>query len=328
MTTLKKLAGFILTACIFTTSINAQSKNEAIEAYNQGVGLMKTDTKGAINSFEKSIQISEQVGDSAADLKDKAIAVLPDLYYQLAYKSYTDKNIPGAVKASKKTIEVAKKYNNDKSKERAETLLTQLYVLQGSTYFKNNENEKALSAFDSALLVNPGFTKALLNKALIYRKMDNAQLFGETIDKFIEKSGDDTVQTQQAKKLAVDYYRTSGAKANQAKKVDEALNFLNTAGKYGEDKDVYYQLANIYNKQKKFDEAAENAQKGLDLETGAADAKAKFYYELAVALAGKGETENACANFKNALYGPFLAPSKAQMTNLKCGTPAASAATK
>jgi hypothetical protein len=61
-----------------------------------------------------------------------------------------------------------------------------------------------------------------------------------------------------------------------------------------------------------------NAQKGLDMETGAAEAKAKFYYQLGVAQAGKLENAKACESFKNAMYGAFLEASKAQRTNLKC----------
>jgi tetratricopeptide (TPR) repeat protein len=158
----------------------------------------------------------------------------------------------------------------------------------------------------------------MLNKALVYRKIDNSAQFSETIDKVLEKTGDDTTTATQAKKLAADYFRLAGTKANTAKKFDESISLLNTALKYNEDKDVYYQLANVFNKQKKFNEAAESAQKGLDLESGAANEKAKYFYELAVAQAGKGDKENACANFKNSSYGQFLTASKAQITNLKC----------
>ena len=114
MITMKKLSGLAVVASIFIGSMQAQSKNEAIAAYNAGVGLMTTDVPGAINSFEKSIQISEQVGDSAVEIKDKAIAVLPDLYYKQALKLYNDKN-PGAKSAAKSTISVAEKYKNDKT---------------------------------------------------------------------------------------------------------------------------------------------------------------------------------------------------------------------
>ena len=62
----------------------------------------------------------------------------------------------------------------------------------------------------------------------------------------------------------------------------------------------------------------EYAQKGLDLETGDAEAKAMFYYQLGVAQVGKGDTAAACESFKNAVYGPFAEAAKAQRTNLKC----------
>lgn len=322
MTTIKRLAGIVAVTALFTWSVQAQTKNEAIEAYNEGVGLMKTDTQGAINAFEKSVQIAEQVGDSAADLKEKTIAILPDLYYQKAYKAYTNKDMAGAISASKETIAAADKYKNDKTKERAVTLLTQLYMVQGSNYFKNNQNNEAIAAFDSAMIVNPDNAKALLNKALVYRKLDDPDKFSATIDEFIEKGKSDAAQVDQAKKLAIDYFKAIGGKANQTKKYDDAIKALTQSTKYGEDKDVYYQLAMANNGKKNFDEAADFAQKGLALETGAADAKAKFYYELAVAQAGKGDKDNACANFKNAQYGPFATAAKAQQTNLKCATPA------
>jgi len=93
---------------------------------------------------------------------------------------------------------------------------------------------------------------------------------------------------------------------------------LNKAAKYGDDKDLFYYFADVYNKQKNYDKGIESAQKGLALETGADDAKAKFYFQLALAQAGKGQTAEACASFKSAMFGPFAEPSKVQSTNLKC----------
>ena len=161
---------------------------------------------------------------------------------------------------------------------------------------------------------------SIYNKALIYKGLDIAPKFTESIDLYIEKlkPAGDTVKIEQARKIARDYFRIAGGKANQANKLADALNSLNLASKYGVDKNIYYQFANVYNKQKKFAVAAENAQKGLALETGTPEDKAKFYYELGSAQAGKGETANACESFKNSMFGPFLQASKAQRTNMKC----------
>jgi len=123
---------------------------------------------------------------------------------------------------------------------------------------------------------------------------------------------------KQASTMALEYFRAAGSQANQANNLDEALSLLNKAAKYGDDKDLFYYFADVYNKQKNFDSGAEYARKGLAMETGAPEAKAKFYFQLGLAQAGKGQNAEACASFKNSMFGAFAAPSKAQRTNLKC----------
>jgi tetratricopeptide (TPR) repeat protein len=316
-----KFAGLILVCAVLHGNIFAQEKNDAIKAFNESVTLMKADPVSAIGAFENCIKICEQVGDSANDVKAKAIKVLPDLYYQKASDLLLmDKKINESLTASKVALTMAKKYDSPKTIENTQKIMIQAYSAMGSAFFASNETDKAIQAYDSALTINPDHQASIFNKAMIYRKLNNTPKFGETIDLYISKlkPDEDAAKIAQANKAALDYYRIAGGKANQANKLADALSLLNTANKYGIDKDVYYQFANIYNKQKKFSDAGENAQKGLDLETGAPEAKAKFYYELAVSQVGKGEKENACETFKNSLYGPFMEASKAQRTNLKC----------
>ena len=123
---------------------------------------------------------------------------------------------------------------------------------------------------------------------------------------------------KQASKLALEYFRAFGSQANQANKLDDAIAMLTKAAKYGDEKNLFYYFADVYNKKKNFASGAEYAQKGLALETGDAEAKAKFYFQLALAQAGKGQTADACVSFKNAMYGAFAEPSKVQRTNMKC----------
>jgi tetratricopeptide (TPR) repeat protein len=318
---ISKFTGLIVLFAVLQVSMFAQGKNDAIKAFNEGVQMMKADPVSAIGAFENCISICEQVGDSANAIKEKAAKVLPDLYYQKASDLLLmDKKIDESLKASKTALAVAKKYDSPKTVENTQLIMIQAYSAKGSALFAGNEADKAIQVYDSALMINPDHQASIYNKAMIYRKLNNSPKFGETIDLYISKlkPGEDDAKIGQAKKVAVDYFRIAGGKANQANKMADALSLLNTASKYGEDRDVYYQFANIYNKQKKFTEAAVNAQKGLDMETGTPEAKAKFYYELAVSQVGKGETANACETFKNSMYGPFLQASKAQRTNLKC----------
>jgi len=319
----KRIAGimFALVAAI-SMNVSAQEKNDAINLFNQGVEQMKVNDPNALETFEKCVAMCEQIGDSAADIKAKAATVIPDLYYKKAYNLLvTDKKVNESIQASKTTLKIAEKYDDPNVIESSQKLLVQAYTSMASGYVTAKENEKAILVFDSMLAINPDHTPSLYNKALMYRGLDNTAKFTETIDLYISKvmATGDTSNIAKANKVARDYFRIAGGKANQANKLTEALASLNTALKYGIDNNVYYQLASVYNKQKKFDLAAENAQKGLSLEPlTTPEAKAKYYYELGTAQAGQGKTSEACATLNNAMYGQFLQAAKAQRTNMKC----------
>jgi tetratricopeptide (TPR) repeat protein len=321
MKIMNKITGILILSAIIGANLNAQTRNDVINAYNEGAKAMQTDVKTAIDAFEKVVVLSDQVGETAADLKQKAVQVLPGLYVKLASNSLNEKKpAPETIKAAKKAVAASDKYGSAPNKENASKILVQGYYNLGTEFFTKKDYKNALLAFDSLLVINPAYLNAIYNKALIFKGQNNATAFEENIDLFIEKakSVNDSVKVKQASKLALEYFRASGSQANQANKLDEAIGMLNKAAKYGNDKDLFYYFADVYNKQKNFSSGAEYAQKGLALETGAAEAKAKFYFQLAMAQAGKGQTADACASFKNAMYGPFAEPSKVQRTNLKC----------
>ena len=315
------IAGLLALSAVIGTNVNSQTRNDVITFYNEGAKAMQTDVPAAITAFENVVTTADKVGEEAADLKQKAVQVLPGLYYKLAAAALNEKK-PAVeiISASKTAIAASEKYGNTSNKEKSQKVLVQGYNNLAVDYFSKNDFEKALLTIDSLLVINPDYVNAIYNKALIYIKQDNAEAFEKTIDGYLEKvkTTNDTIKTQKASTLALEYFRSAGSKASQANKLDEALASLNKSAKYGDDKDLFYFFADVYNKKGNFVSGAEYAQKGLDLETGSAEAKAKFFYQLAVAQVGKGQTAEACASFKNALYGPFAEASKAQRTNLKC----------
>jgi len=315
------IAGFLALSAIIGTTVNSQTRNDVITFYNEGAKAMQTNVPAAIAAFENVVTTSDKVGEEAADLKQKAVQVLPGLYYKLAATALNEKKPAAEIISSSKTaIAASEKYGNTSNKEKAQKVLVQGYNNLAVDYFSGNDFEKALLTIDSLLLINPDYVNAIYNKALIYIKQDNDDAFEKTIDLYLEKvkTANDTIKTQKASTLALEYFRSAGSKANQANKLDEALTVLNKSAKYGDDKDLFYFFADVFNKKGNFDNGAEYAQKGLDMEAGNAEAKAKFFYQIAVAQVGKGQTAEACASFKNALYGPFAEASKAQRTNLKC----------
>ena len=302
-------------------SLNAQDRNEVIAVYNEGAKAIQTDVPAAIAAFEKVITLSDQVGETANDLKQKAVQVLPGLYYKLAATAYNEKK-PAVeiIAASKLAAAMAEKYESKTHGENSKKILVNGYYKLATDYFSANDYDNAMLAFDSVLALNSDHIASIYNKALIYRNRDEADSYEQTVDLFLSKLDPekDADKATQAKGAALEYFRAAGSKANSANNLDEALTLLTKAAKYGDDKTLFYFFADVYNKKSNFTEGAAYAQKGLDLETGDAEAKAMFYYQLAVAQAGQGNTAAACESFKNAQYGPFAEAAKAQRTNMKC----------
>jgi tetratricopeptide (TPR) repeat protein len=318
---LKNVAGILAITALFGTTLKGQDRNDVIKSFNDGAKAQQTDVKAAIAAFENVITLSDKVGETAADLKQKAVQVLPGLYAKLASNAITEKK-PAAevIKLAKDAVKAADKYPSANGKEGASQVLVKGYYALGIEYFSKKDYDHALQSFDSLLAINPNFNSAIFNKALIFSAQSNSASFEQTIDTYIDrmKTARDSAKVKQASSKALEYFRAQGSKANQANKLDEALDLLNKASKYGTDKDVFYFFSDVYNKKKNFNDGAVNAQKGLDLETGAPEAKAKFYFQLGLAQAGKGQTAEACATFKNAMFGPFAEPAKAERKNLKC----------
>ena len=94
MKIMRKIAGILIVSAIIGANLNAQTRNDVINAYNEGAKAMQTDVKTAIEAFEKVVVLSDQVGETAADLKQKAVQVLPGLYVKVA-SNYPDRKKTG-----------------------------------------------------------------------------------------------------------------------------------------------------------------------------------------------------------------------------------------
>ena len=173
---------------ISTTTIKAQGRNDVIKAYNEGASAVQTDPLAAIKAFENVVTLSKQVGDSAADLRQKAVKVLPSLYYNVASDAFTAKKPASEViVAAKKAVAAAEKYENATTKQNANLLLIKAYNTLAGDYFSKDDYKNALASFDSVLMINPDYASTIYNKALIYMKQANSDDFEKTIDLYISK---------------------------------------------------------------------------------------------------------------------------------------------
>jgi tetratricopeptide (TPR) repeat protein len=306
---MKRILVLISLTLAMTISLSAQTKNDAVEAYNKGVDLMAADPASAIKAFEECIKISLQLGEEGEETMELAELQLPGLYYEVALKLFRERKIAEAVTSFETAVEVAEKYKDSEFKSRSETVLHQLYFTRGNEFFRNNEDDKALEYFNKSLSINPSYARAYLGKGLVFRKQEKTPEFAEAMDMAIEsglQSNDERTVTT-ASNTARDYFLVRAVRAKDRNDFAESYSLIESALKYdNKSTETYFLLAVISNAQSKWDEAINAINQGLDLlEDASNEDKAKFYFEMGNSYVGKDDIENACKAFKNAAYGLF-----------------------
>lgn len=322
MISVKNVKGLVL-VMLFSISITgfSQSMKEAVDAFNEGASLTKSNPDGAITAFEKCINISEKLGDEGNDTKEKAEQQLPLLYYTVALNSYKKKDFETAIAGLNEAKTVADKYGNKEISTKSKKIIPQFYYAKGSSEYKSKEYETALASLDKAAELNPKYAKPYLVKASIYKAQNDTENLLAACDKAIEiGSSSDKKTAESAMKLAKNTTFNNAVKAIGAKNWVEAETNLKKSIEYGNDTpDVHYQLGKVYVAQKEWDPAIASLNTAIQGDQGDAVAKAKYYYELGNAFVGKGDNTSACDSFKKAQHGEYAQNAKYQIeTVLKC----------
>lgn len=313
-----------MAAAIIMISVSAfsQSMKEAVDAFNKGASLAKTDPDGAIVAYENCIKIASQLGEEGAETKADAEGQLPLMYFKSAVNKYKKKDFDGAITGFEKTKKVADKYGNKELSSKSDRIIPQVYYAKGSTFYKKKDFEAAMVSIDKAIELNPKYAKPYLVKASIYKNQGDEEKFLEACDKGLEVGHTihDKKTITSIKKLAKNAMFNDAVKAIEAEKWSDAEKYLNNSIKYGNaSADVFFQLGKVYNAEKKWDDAITILEKSLALDTKDEAGKARYYYELGVANSGKGNKDVACSSFKKAMHGQYLQNAKYQVEQvLKC----------
>ncbi|MGB9746494.1 MAG: tetratricopeptide repeat protein [Bacteroidales bacterium] len=301
---MRSVATGILIVLAFLNGLlaSAQTLKEAYDEYNAAIALLETDKAAAIQQFEKAVSLCEAIGPEADSLKMGIVGNLPSLYYDLAYDSYKNKKMEEALARFQKTVEVAKKYGDEKTQKKAEDVEPQLYYAIGTQFYKDNNFDKALENLNEAVKLDPAFARAWLVIGLIYRKKEDINQVTGAMDKAIEsaKADNDVKTADQAKKVARDFLLIKANQENKKQNYSQALDYLNKALEYDDQfSDIYYLFAVIYNKQSKWQDAVNAGEKGL--KTAAPADAGKIQFELGTAYMGLNQNEKACSAFREAL---------------------------
>lgn len=312
---------FVVMALVIVGHTMAQTRTEAITAFNSALEIAKgSDINAAIAAFQKAADLATKAGDSK-DIKDKAEKQIPTLQFRLAASMYSAGKITESIVAFKKAAEYGTRYGDANIKRRSESNLPTLYYSVGTNHLKATKLAEADVAFDEALKLNPNFANAYYGKFLLLKAKNNWDGALAMADKTIQVAtatndsrAGNLVKENVRKELII---RAAGR--TEAKSYTEAVDILNSATKYGEDPDIFYRLAETYNKMGQLDNAIANANKALELEKGGKPDKAKIYFELAMAHMAKGNFPAACSAFGEAAVGNFKTSAEHYRNNeLKC----------
>lgn len=321
---MKRMIRFLAIAAVMVVSISsfAQTKEDAVNAYNKAVTLATTDLPGAINSMKESADIAAKVGTEADTIGQMAQQQIAALQYNYATQLYKEKKVDEAIDNFIQARDYAIKYNDNSTKEKAEDLLPKLYLSKGVGEYKANQFDAAVQSYTKTLEYDSTMARAWLNMALAYKKLNNDAQMKIAMNKAIETglSTNDEKTVETARKSLSDELLANANGAFKKNDFTATTALLAEALKYSEtNPEVYYLNAVALNKLSKFDEAQASAEKGLTIETDDAAKKARFYFEIGNAQAGKGETGNACASYKKAAVGQFAESANYQIkTVLKC----------
>lgn len=307
---------------LISISSFGQTKDDAVNAYNKAVELANTDLAGAVNAMKESADLAAKVGPEADTIGLMAQQQIATLQYNYAAALYKEKKIDEALENFLMARDYAVQYNDPATKAKTDDLLPKLYLSKGVNEYKNNQFDAAVASYSKAIEYDSTMARAYLNMGVAYKKLNKDAEKRLAFDKAIKHgtATNDEKTVESARKSMSDDLLVSANAAFKKNDFNSTVSLLEEALQYSENNpEIFYLHSVALNKLQKYDQALASAEKGLAIEADTPEKKARFHFEMGNALAGKGDTANACASYKKAAVGPFAESANYQIkTVLKC----------
>jgi tetratricopeptide (TPR) repeat protein len=302
-------------------SASAQTIDDVVNKFNAAAELVNSDAASAAVLLEEAIEMANKVGDEADEVRFMAQSQLPAVYFRVGTESQRNGNTDQAIAAFQKSLDLGLEYNDQNTVGRTQNILGRLYLSQGNNAYRAGENEQAIELLSKSIEFDPDNARTHLLIGLSQRRLENVDEMIVAMDLAIDaaqKADDDQTQATAAKSVR-DYLAVRANRSIQGNRASEALDYLNTALKYGEEAQTYFLITLAHNSMEQWEDAILAAEKALALEVDDAVEKAKIYFELGNAQREKGDTESACRAFRNAAHGNYTEAANYQVEHvLRC----------
>ncbi|MBN1186327.1 MAG: hypothetical protein JXB49_28885 [Bacteroidales bacterium] len=319
---MKKYFLITLFTC-FSWFLSAQTMDELNAEYNKGAQALKAEeSQKALDIFTGCLEMCDKIGADANEYKSKIEQIYPNLYYSTGMDLYKAKEIVPAIERLKEAIAVSEKYNDEKTKEKSNKVLYQLYSAQGNNMFKEADYDSAIACYNYSLEINPDYDKAVFGKGMSYKSKDDFENMKAAFDKLIELVGKEDKNAQTAIKILKTQYLGDGVQAINDGNYESSVENLKNALVYDDqDLSIYYFLAYSYNKLQNFDATVETCKKAIE-KSGGVDSEdlSNIYFELGEASMSIGDNTTACDAYSKVITGKNVDKAARTKTEvLSCG---------
>ncbi len=324
----KRAITIAIATMLVSGSLLAQTLTEVINEFNAGVESMNAQSyESALAQFNACLELSEEVGEEADDMKEKAREQIVGTYYRQAITFMKRKQYDNALPALEKTVTLSAEYDkNPEFAENAKKYLPSLYLREGNLQRSQGNYDEALNVFNKALELRPSLYKAHQGKGLVYKETNDIEKmleeFSVAKEKAIEEGDEEVVDNINSainghyrdlieeEKIMID-----PEEADYTFLLDICEEAIEANEKNGY---AYWQAALAYNKMVEYDTAIEYAEKGVAVETDPVLLSA-LYYELGQAYQNTVRYADACEAYNKVTEEPFTTRAeKKMMTTPDC----------
>lgn len=294
------------------------------EAFNMGVQSMNTNPAFAITSFEKVIEIADQLGtDDAKERKQQVIAQIPALHYNLARILTQRNDLDGAIDELRKCIAVSEKYNNERYPPLARGMIAVIYTAKGHSARNADDFTQALANFDMAHNYDSTNVRMHLGRVLVYEAQENRDKMLASARAGLIAGADDADEVdnlENIKRTVRISFFNAAQKTMQDSDFAQTERHLLTSIEFGnETATVFYQLGLARFRMDQYQKAIEAFDESLELEEGGNEEKAKVWFHIGRSYEALDNKPKACDAYKKALFGEFAEAARFQIDNvLKC----------
>ena len=287
---------FILAlAALFTAAsmISAQDMAEATELYNNGATALTTKNyTGALEYFQKALEMGTAIGADADELVANCKNVIPGVSLQIAKDMIKEGKFDEAAAQLEAASKIAEEYENAEVAEDAKSLVPDLWMRKGAAALKIKDFAAAADGFAKSYAADTTNGKTALKLGQVLGAQGKIP---EALDAFQHaiNNGEEEAAKEQISTIYVKEANT----AFKANKLADAVKAAETANSYADNATAYLIAGQASQKLSKNADAISYFEKYLEMKPDASNAGA-ITFTVAALYQGANNKAKALEYYK------------------------------